>query len=306
MYHYVRNTDVTPFPDIKALSVAHFEEQLDWLQEHYTVTDYRTMLCFLRGEDTGDRPLAVLTFDDGVIDHYETVFPILHRRGLCGMFFVCDLAVADSPILLNVHAIHFLLARMGSDAFREAVTAWLAAEGIPVPETAGQDGVLYRYDASANGAIKKLLNYTLPYDVADRLLDALFREHLGDPVMFARSLYLTSSQIREMADGGMVFGGHTKSHRILSRLSKDEQQDQLAGAVPLIRSLTAQTDVPFAFPYGHPQTYTTDTLQILERNGYIGAFTTTRDSIRPADYPFLTLPRYDTKDLHPFAVLPHA
>src|ERR1043166_10144092 len=37
MYHYVRDTEATAFPAIRALPPALFEQQLDWLQRHYTV-----------------------------------------------------------------------------------------------------------------------------------------------------------------------------------------------------------------------------------------------------------------------------
>ena len=38
-YHYVRDVERTPFPGIKALSVAGFAAQLDWLQARYDVID---------------------------------------------------------------------------------------------------------------------------------------------------------------------------------------------------------------------------------------------------------------------------
>ena len=38
-YHYVRDVDRTPFPAIKALSVAGFAAQLDWLQSRFDVID---------------------------------------------------------------------------------------------------------------------------------------------------------------------------------------------------------------------------------------------------------------------------
>ena len=79
MYHYVRDLPRTRYPRIKGRTIEEFEGQLDYIQQHYTVTTTRAVVEASRG----GRPLppnaCLLTFDDGFLDHYTTVFPRLLR-----------------------------------------------------------------------------------------------------------------------------------------------------------------------------------------------------------------------------------
>ena len=177
------------------------------------------------------------------------------------------------------------------------MTDRLASAGVAIPGAAPAREGVYRYDEAPDLRAKRLLNYELPYDVADTLLDALFRTHLGDPKAFARALYLSPDMIAEMARGGMTFGYHTQSHRVLSRLSRDEQRRELAGGVGLVKRLTGQQSVPFCYPYGFRHTYNQDTLDVLAETGYSVAFNTVRQPVAvPAPHRY-GLPRFDTRDI---------
>jgi len=104
-YHYVRDVERTPFPEIKALSVADFEAQVDWLQARFEVIDGSTFERAVAEQSGFDRPAALLTFDDGFVDHYEHCFPLLRSRGLGGVFFLSGATLGRHPVLLDVHAL---------------------------------------------------------------------------------------------------------------------------------------------------------------------------------------------------------
>ncbi len=298
MYHYVRDTGKTDYPAIKALSVQDFETQLDYLQANFDVLHFPDFEAAMQGKKTYEKPTALLTFDDGFIDHYETVFPIFKRRGISGVFFLVDSTLDETPFLVNVHKTHFLLAKLGAKAFDDVVKAELLGRKVTF-DRSQREGI-YRYDEKKDFDVKRLLNYDLPFEIADTILEDLFSRHIGDSVAFAKSLYLSRPQIREMAASGMTFGPHTRSHRVLSRLTPNEQHKELEHGAGLIRELTGQTSVPLCYPYGHPHTYSKETPQILAETGHSMAFNTVRAPVRfGVDAPF-ALPRYDTKDLPPF------
>ncbi len=303
MYHYVRDTEKTAYPEIRALSVKDFETQLDLLQQEATIVGFKEFMDQMREPRPTEKPLCLLTFDDGLIDHYENVLPIFRERGISGVFFLCGDAVAQPSQLLQVHAIHFLLAKLGAEVFAKAVQDWLQIHEIQLTSSAPQQGT-YRYDQSGAADIKRLLNYDLPYDTVEDLLQELFQKHIGDSMEFAKDLYLTPSMIQEMVEAGMTFGGHTQSHRIPARLSEEDQRKQVEGGMGLIRSLTGQEDVPFCYPYGHSQTYTAFTKALLSEVGYCCAFSTTRAHVQFESAEAFALPRFDTKDLPPFAAFP--
>lgn len=296
-YHYVRDVERTAFPDIRAMSVSGFAAQLDWLQARFDMIDGPTFERAVAAGDDFERPTALLTFDDGFIDHYEQVFPALRSRGLSGIFFVVGSTLSDRPTLANVHKTHFLLSQLGADRFAEEVGRALTAEGVSIDGgTGGREGV-YRYDEAPDVRIKRILNYESPYPAADRVLSTLFERHIGNSEAFARGLYLSADQIREMAHARMTFGFHTESHPVLSRLTREQQRNELQNGTRSIRELTGQQTVSFCYPYGFPHTYNTDTLEALEEFGYSMAFNTVRREAMVGREPRFELPRFDTRDV---------
>ncbi|MGE3274298.1 MAG: polysaccharide deacetylase family protein [Vicinamibacterales bacterium] len=308
MYHYVRDSAATAFPGVNALAVADFDRQLDALAAAGAPVTCEGLVTRLDAGRPFERPSLLLTFDDGFVDHYTAVFPRLADRGWSGVFFLAGDTLGDRPRVLNVHKTHFLVSRLGAAAFAAAVRE--AAARVPAGAGAGlrPTPAVYRYDAAAGDRdVKHLLNYELPFETADRVLDELFTTHIGDETEFARALYLSGPMIREMAAAGMTFGYHTARHRVLSRLDVAGQRTELAGGVARIRALTGQALVPFCYPYGHPHTYTAETVAVLADLGYACAFTTVRRLARPESDGRFEVPRYDTRDLPPFTSdMPHA
>jgi peptidoglycan/xylan/chitin deacetylase (PgdA/CDA1 family) len=302
-YHYVRDVEQTPFTDIKALSVADFAAQLDWLASRFDILDGPAFERAVAAGRPFAHPTALLTFDDGLIDHYEQVFPILAKRGLGGIFFISGGALRPRPALLNVHRTHFLLSHLGANRFTAEAAAALERAGVPIrdpryqhPDHVPRDGV-YRYDEAPDVRIKRILNYEAPYPIVDRLLAAMFERHLGEAESFARSLYLSRAHVREMARAGMTFGFHTDTHPVLSRLDRASQLAQLGGGVRLVQELTGQDTVSFCYPYGFTHTYNADTLELLDECGYSTAFNTVRrEALIGSDSRF-EIPRFDTRDV---------
>lgn len=298
MYHYVRDSRTTAFPDIRALAPALFRQQLDWLQANYTVVTQAELEAALAAGGTLPANAALLTFDDGFVDHFDTACPMLVERGLTGTFFLSQDACGPAPRLLNVHKTQFLLARLGAAEFSRAV---LAESRLPRPAVDGP-GVFGGdlWEQGDDRAVKHLLNYQLPFADADVILEALFDRHIGDAPTFARGLYLDDAMVREMARHGMTFGFHTRSHRMLSRLTAAEQAAEVGSGVEWIRGLTGQDTVPFCYPWGGRQTYTAETAGILRDAGYSVAFNTERRRLRLRADGRYELPRLDTRDLPPY------
>jgi len=298
MYHYVRDSSSTQFPDIKALSPFNFADQLDWLCERFKVLSFGSFWEALNGKGFA-RPSALLTFDDGFIDHYRQAWPLLRERGLKGIFFLCGATLGPAPRMLKVHQIHFLLARMGAEALRSAVLSHPRCRGCDSIREERPEG-LYRYDRDAGGSVKQLLNYVMEDSRAEEILEDLFAQNVGPSDRFARDLYMGEEQIREMAEAGSVFGAHSHSHPVLSRLCPLEQRRELAEGARTIKGLTGQSLVPFSYPYGHPHTYTNETMALLKELGHCGAFNTARHFTVAGEHDIFQLPRMDTKDLPPF------
>lgn len=294
-YHYVRDASMTAFPHLRALHPAAFEQQIATLEHNRTIVDYGRFLAALDGEPSLNGPSALLTFDDGLVDHYQTVFPQLVARGHRGVFFISLASNCSTPRVLNVQKVQLLLARLGDRLWAEVEGA-LAVVGPGIATQAPHEN-LYRYDSATVRRVKQLLNYDLPLEMADAVLGQLFHSAIGDEVEAGRGLYLTPAMIREMAQAGMTFGYHTRDHRVLSRLPADEQHAQLADGVQWIQALTGQTSVPFCYPHGHAHAYTPDTVRLVREGGYSMAFTAVRGTSLPSTAARFEVPRLDTRDV---------
>jgi peptidoglycan/xylan/chitin deacetylase (PgdA/CDA1 family) len=91
MYHYV--SPLPPQPDNirQGLTVSPdiFREHIEFLKSdgYETISLYEINDALQNGTPLPEKPI-VLTFDDGYIDHYQYVFPVLKEYGYTGTFFV--------------------------------------------------------------------------------------------------------------------------------------------------------------------------------------------------------------------------
>ena len=105
MYHYVREENKT-LPHFKYLHIEDFCRQLDFFKKEFGFISKDDFLNSFKTRIPTDG--VVLTFDDGLTDHYKYVLPEPVKRSIWGIFYI-----ATSPYttkkLLGPHRIHLLL-----------------------------------------------------------------------------------------------------------------------------------------------------------------------------------------------------
>ena len=110
MYHYVRDLGNSRYPNIKGLDYGLFKEQIAFLKEHFTVVTMEDVIEACNSEnDTLPENAVLLTFDDGYIDNFTAVFPVLKEHNVQGSFFIPGKTFTEN-VLLDVNKIHFILA----------------------------------------------------------------------------------------------------------------------------------------------------------------------------------------------------
>lgn len=297
MYHYVRDVGNTAFPGIKGVSVADFQRQVALVKESFDTPDLDGCIAFLKGEWTPKRDLCILTFDDGLREHHNTVAEILISEGVPGAFFLPTGALEDHEVLA-VHMNHFLLAYLGTMEFRAHFEEAAIDLDIELPEAPTPEEVraAYRWDDDDTSRFKYLVNHQLAPSVSERILAHVFPDVLGDPVEFARTLYLDWEMARSMQDSGLHVGGHSHRHKVLASLGEEERRADLERCRDLLLAHLGKGRRGFAFPYGKPATYTEQTIADLDELGFSCAFNTTVDHGRSGT-PIWEIPRIDPKDL---------
>jgi len=131
----------------------------------------------------------------------------------------------------------------------------------------------------------------------DRILDDLFAEYLGDEKTFARELYLSWDEAREMQTSGMVMGGHSHSHVALTTMDSDRQRADLQTCTGMLREqLKPQAAWPFSYPYGKTNSFNASTIKTIKELGFDCAFATEVGDNQVGQDLF-SIRRVDTKDI---------
>lgn len=305
MYHYVRELAHSRYPRIKGLTVEAFEEQLEYMAKYYTFVTIAQLLSSLSDLDSSLPSNAViLTFDDGYIDHYTNVFPILESKGIQGFFFPVSASTDDGRVL-DVNKIHFVLAStpdpdvLVSEVFElidDLRTDYALESNDYYSRTYAQAS---RLDTANVILLKRLLQTVLPAEARARISDQLFRRHVTDDERsFAKELYMGLDHLRHMRSKGMYVGSHSHSHGWMDSMSPDIQRSEIESSLVLQQALDCDPQqLGFAYPYG---AYNDALLSLLSEAGCRFGLTT-RVGIADLDdtreYSHLLLPRLDTNDL---------
>jgi peptidoglycan/xylan/chitin deacetylase (PgdA/CDA1 family) len=244
---------------------------------------------------------CLLTFDDGLLDHFTVVFPRLLRRRLTAGFYPPAAPVLERR-MLDVHKIHAILAATTDAAalarrVRELIDQARGRWDLPPSEALyRQHAEASRFDPAEIVFVKRVLQKGLPAAARAALVDALLAEVVGVPEpVLAQEWYLDLAQLQAMADAGMAIGGHGAEHVWLDTLPRHAQAEELRRTRDFLARVhggRAPADWALCYPYG---AYDGHTLALLrEAGGALGL--TTRVAVADLAAP-LELARLDTNDL---------
>jgi peptidoglycan/xylan/chitin deacetylase (PgdA/CDA1 family) len=303
MYHYVRDLKRSRFPAIKGLPVEEFAEQLGYLKKHYNLVSGEEVLDAVQAGATDSLPdrAALLTFDDGYLDHFTCAFPVMDRLRVRGCFFPPARCVLEKRVL-DVNKIHFVLAAAGDpgklvQTVLEMVDANRAQYGLEPGEAyLKKYAVASHQDPKEVMFVKRMLQKGLPGELRNRIVDSLFATWVtSDETAFASELYMTEEQITCLRRGGMTIGSHGYAHEWLDTLDAEGQRREVDLSLEFLRGLGVRLDRwMMCYPYG---AWNEPLVQLLKSRGCgVGLLTKPGIADLRRDNP-LTLPRLDTNQL---------
>ena len=301
MYHYIRETEGTRYPGIKAITPGEFRYQVDYFAERYefvTVSD-----CVKAIYDGYKLPenAVHLTFDDGYTEHYKDVFPVLADRGIKASFFP-SVKPVDRGELLDTNRIQFILASVDNvyilideiyrllDEFRDEYK--LESNEYYFKKLSKE---VKRFHTKEQVFIKHLLQKELVPELRGLMLMRLFSKYVtSDEAAFASELYMNMHEIKELKNAGMYVGAHGYNHYHFTHLSNDEKLKEIALSIDFLKKIDSFTDGwVMCYPYG---AYDDETLEILKaRKCNLGLTINTGIANLTKENAF-TLERFDTND----------
>ncbi|MEE3466939.1 MAG: polysaccharide deacetylase family protein [Eubacterium sp.] len=318
MYHYVRDIDRSRYPHIKGVERDVFEEQVKYIRDHFTPVRMEDVLEAAQFGVSYKLPedAALLTFDDGYIDHYTVAFPILKRYGMQGAFFPVTMAVREHK-LLDVNKVHFILAEAENKG--DAGIKCLVKDCYDLIDKYRVDGrvsetadelyeelaVANRWDPGEIIFVKRLLQNRLAGDVRSEMASTLFDRYVGvDEETFAGELYMNPDQMKVMKDGGMFFGIHGSGHIWMNKTDIEVVEQDVSEAVAYFSSDEFGADGglidPDCWVVNYPFGGVNDEVVRIAKSlgAALGLTCEARDADIGRDDPYL-LPRWDTNDLYP-------
>lgn len=291
MYHYVRPKEQTK---LRYLEIEVFKKQLDLFEQRYGIV---TKADWEQFRLTGKYPTGVLlTFDDGLKDHFQYVLPILLERNLFGIFYVCTNPLKGSA--LPVHLTHYLLAN--KDA--ESIWAALNSMGLKKDLSTTLDNKSYfayvEHDhTNLEKNLKRMINWAAVDIGQTKLIFDAFID-LTDTThnQFVRDWYLNEQEISQMIQLGYEIGSHTCSHKLLSNLVDHEVNYELSDSKNILNEIFDINVRSFCFPFGGEHSYNVNILSKLAKFGYSESFSVNPvpiNSLYEKVHRNMELPRYD-------------
>lgn len=295
-YHMVSDGHPLHVRHYPILSTKEFENDLLYLRHHFNFISYDELVR-RRGNPHPVRDNSViLTFDDGFAECSTVVAPVLRRHGIdCVFFIITDLIdnttlfreteaalCIDAVCQMPVETVEALLGEVGLASHLRPPPNPTRLVGLRTP--LGISGL----DSSSDRRLWPLLHWLLTADGNSVPLLRRLSARLGvDPQRYLTQVqpYQTASQIRQLRAEGFTIGAHSCSHRWLQGLSPDEARHEIVESCRVVRDITGQDTVPFAFPYfggGIARTWLAD---IRKQHEFVGLFFDT-DGLRE-DAPFV-------------------
>ncbi len=301
MYHYVREIKNSQFPEIKGLETELFREQLKFLDKHYSFVTIEEVIDSIYNNYKLPSKPVLLTFDDGYVDHYANVFPILQEFGIQGSFYIPVKAVKDHK-MLDVNKIHFILAAVCDKNKIILDIKFLIGKYKFEYNLHDFDyyykklAVEWRHDTAEVIFIKRLLQVELAEDVRSEMVDFLFDKYLQvDESEFAKELYLNETQVKEMLKGGMHIGCHGYNHFWWNRLKPKELEKEIDLSLDFLSEMGVDIyNWTAAYPYG---SYSDEVEKLLRQKKCRLAFTTEVSLANTSINSSLLMGRLDTNDI---------
>jgi len=223
--------------------------------------------ALVRGRSLKNR--FVLTFDDGYLNLHTYAYPLLRRMGIPFAVFVTTGMVDNATVLWN-DLLEFAL----FSTVKPGLPEHLTAERLSLDSFEDRRAAIIR--------LKDLLK--------QRTLEEARREVEGicsslgvalDAPDLQQVRFLTGDRIQEMSQGGVVFGGHSVTHPILSRECRERVRDEVVGCKVRLEELTGEPVRSFAYPNGQPGDFNEMVKDEVRDAGYEAAFTGVHGLARP-------------------------
>jgi peptidoglycan/xylan/chitin deacetylase (PgdA/CDA1 family) len=299
MYHYVRELKTSKYKKIHFLNLKEFKKQITYFKKKFNMIGIEDIVHLNKDKKIYKKPFAFLSFDDGYIDHYNNVFPILVENKLEGLFYP-PTKIFDKNVVLDVNKIQFVLSLTTNKKkiFNEIDNICKKKYNLNLKKiNKNKFNFNNRYDNKELILIKNLLQFILPKKIRNEINDYLFKKYVTNDIEnFRKKLYLDKNHIREMLSNGMHFGSHSSNHEWMQYLDYTNQEKEIIKSIKFLQKNfnLNKNYYSFCYPYG---SFNNDTITLLKKHNFkLGLTTRPMPFEKNKKKDLLKFPRFDTND----------
>lgn len=251
-YHFVNDSGEKK-PGL-SIEYGHFCEQMKFFHERkYEVWNLSRYAGALLCGDHLPTKLITLSFDDGLRDHYERVYPVLRRYGFSGSFLVIGCTLQNKlPPVIGFQA---LIKILGAERLeREILPNLLAGTSYATLLDPLQYDIrdAKKPEPPEMRRIKWIFNHFLPQSLKSDLIEEMFRAYVGEQEeqKACRDYFMNAKELGEMARYGMDIVSHSYSHPDLTVMGLSDVDCEMRLSKSILEAVVGNPITTFAGTFG--------------------------------------------------------
>lgn len=208
-----------------------FKFQIEWLKKN----GYK-FVPLSEIEQGSDKKQVAITTDDGFLENYTSIAPILNEYKIPATFFLINNCI-DNKDLMWMNKLLVIGNRTGLTQTRKRVYEIL------------RDKNILSVDKRDLSSIFSAIPMKRKEEIVNELWMTSQLPELSD-FMAEHKPYMTSHQINELLSSGFTIGGHTFSHPRCSELSMEELKYEVVDSIEHLKEKFNTSVNHFAYPFG--------------------------------------------------------
>lgn len=229
-YHLINDSKLNHIQGLYSYkNIDQFEKDIDFLLRNYKPINPKDLL------EKKNKNGFLLTFDDGLVEIYDVIYPILKKKGISAIFFLNPDFIENSDRIMYRH-------------LQSLITHEINGSQIDSNILTKIGGILNVKENDKN-ELEAIIKVKIMSDKNNLETIANILGFSSKDYLKTKPLYISKSQIHEMIKDGFYFGGHTMSHSRLEFLSYDKQMKEIINSIKWVKEKFNLNYTFFAFPF---------------------------------------------------------
>jgi len=255
-YHRVESLCFDPHQ--LAVEPYHFEQQMEYLSQNFNVISMDEMKYHLETLEPFRRRTVAVTFDGGYSDVLYTAKEVLERYNIFATVFASSAHIIEGLHFWWKELEDFLIANHSKGQLE-----------LEIDHQIYKWPLVTQFDRfRAYEDLYSILSNKTPYEqraIIEQITTCLQFE--AEELDSHKTMSV--QELQKLEEGGLVtIGGHTHSYIKLSSLPKWQQIEEILRNKDILEETLGREIKYFSYPFGNENSYTTETIDILEDIGY--------------------------------------